>query len=174
MRGISWLAANQLASQEGLCTKEQVSIIIIISWQKESHQIKHGWMATKLGHYAHKQGTWNVGLELTSRCNCINAYNICKLVVASRLYSHRSTLQTRTVLTTNKTCDIFTLPHVWWEMPHDRRLIDTTRFCDQIIPYNYPPSCSLSTLFDIPSAPPTSADKHVTRWPPYLCTLRTR
>ena len=30
MRGISWLAANQLASQEGLCTMEWVSIIIII------------------------------------------------------------------------------------------------------------------------------------------------
>jgi len=51
-------------------------------------------------------------------------------------------------------------------MPHDKRLIDTTRFCDQIIPYNFPPSCRLSTLFNIPSAPPTPADKHVTRWPP--------
>jgi len=26
MRGISWLAANQLASQEGLCTMEKVSM----------------------------------------------------------------------------------------------------------------------------------------------------
>ena len=88
-----------------------------------------------------------------------------KLAAASRLHSRKSTLQTWTALTTNKTCDIFTLPHVWWAMSHDRRLIDTTRFCDQIIPYNYPPSCSLSTLFDIPSAPTTPADKHVTRWP---------
>ena len=29
MRGISWLAANQLASQEGLCTMEQVSKLIM-------------------------------------------------------------------------------------------------------------------------------------------------
>jgi len=40
MGGISWLAANQLASQEGLCTMEQVSKIlryVYMTVQKELH-----------------------------------------------------------------------------------------------------------------------------------------
>jgi len=35
MRGITWLAANQLASQEGLCTMEQASKLVILNrWSR--------------------------------------------------------------------------------------------------------------------------------------------
>jgi len=37
MRGISWLAANQLASQEGLCTVEQVSKYSYLSIVSSEH-----------------------------------------------------------------------------------------------------------------------------------------
>ena len=87
MRGISWLAANQLASQEGLCTMEWVSKYNFCRW-KTIVNLNIAWLKkfTCILKSAVKKRRFFFSLYSTRVCACVHARGDIRACVRWKAY----------------------------------------------------------------------------------------